>query len=346
MLTRELVQRGPVAVFVLQDDEHAQAFRELGANVAVAFPKGLPRLRARRWWTYCYRLREAIRVNDCKLIHSHSAQLLRYALPVSLWSRVPLICHQRELWEGRYQQIGLGHTHAIISISKVVEQSLPNNWRKKSTLIYNAVAGPDEVPARVKDARPLRIGVAGRVVRDKGQDLLVAALEPLLNKYEIVLEIWGMPPFHAAAPYATALVETANRLTPHVRLEPMREDMHTFYSRMDIVVVPSRWVEPMGRVAIESMAWGCCTVVAGHGGLSEVVDDGRTGLTFHPGDVESLRAALLTLINDPDLRLQLASEGRLEYERRFRSNAHCSAVLDVYRRVLSKYHFLDRGNES
>ncbi len=77
------------------------------------------------------------------------------------------------------------------------------------------------------------------------------------------------------------------------------------YARADVVVVPSVWQEPLGRVAIEAKAYGLPVVASRAGGLQEVVDHGRTGLLVPPGDAEALRRALSDLIRDPDLRLRM-----------------------------------------
>jgi glycogen synthase len=66
----------------------------------------------------------------------------------------------------------------------------------------------------------------------------------------------------------------------------------------DAVVLPSRY-EPFGIVALESAAAGAPLVASTAGGLGELVVDGETGVSFAPGDVAGLAAAVGRVLVDP-----------------------------------------------
>jgi glycogen(starch) synthase len=66
----------------------------------------------------------------------------------------------------------------------------------------------------------------------------------------------------------------------------------------DAVVLPSRY-EPFGIVALEAAAAGAPLVASTAGGLGEVVVDGRTGVSFPPGDVAGLVDAVDAVLVDP-----------------------------------------------
>lgn len=66
----------------------------------------------------------------------------------------------------------------------------------------------------------------------------------------------------------------------------------------DAVVLPSRY-EPFGIVALEAAAAGTPLVASTAGGLGEVVQDGVTGLSFAPGDVDGLARAVRDVLSDP-----------------------------------------------
>jgi len=83
-------------------------------------------------------------------------------------------------------------------------------------------------------------------------------------------------------------------------------------------------------MALESMAWGCVTIVAGHGGLVEIVDDRITGLIFEPGDAASLRLSLETALNNPTLCTSIRRNGRARARAEFSLEAHYRAVQQVY----------------
>lgn len=83
------------------------------------------------------------------------------------------------------------------------------------------------------------------------------------------------------------------------------------------VVIPTTGIETFGRVAAEAMAKGTPPVVADHGGLSEIVADGETGLVFKPGDATSLAAAINRMTHDPQRLAEMRTKAR-------------SRFLDVY----------------
>lgn len=89
-----------------------------------------------------------------------------------------------------------------------------------------------------------------------------------------------------------------------------QEELPRFYQEMDIVTVPSTWIEPFGITALEAMACGLPVVASRIGGLAETVVHGETGLHFQPGDPEHLADALRTLIMDTQLRQTYGQAGR------------------------------------
>jgi glycogen(starch) synthase len=83
----------------------------------------------------------------------------------------------------------------------------------------------------------------------------------------------------------------------------------------DILVVPSVWDEPFGRVIVEGMAAGLAVVGTATGGSAEILKDGANGLVFPVGDAGTLADCLLRLIDDPALYGRLAREGKKTSER-------------------------------
>jgi glycosyltransferase involved in cell wall biosynthesis len=79
------------------------------------------------------------------------------------------------------------------------------------------------------------------------------------------------------------------------------------YRRAAVVVVPSVWPEPCPTVAIEAMAWGRPIVASRAGGLTDLVDDGRTGLLVPPGDPGAMARALGELLGDEAGRRHMAA---------------------------------------
>jgi glycogen synthase len=86
-------------------------------------------------------------------------------------------------------------------------------------------------------------------------------------------------------------------------------DLAALLRAVDAVVLPSRY-EPFGIVALEAAAAGAPLVASTAGGLGEVVVDGETGLSFPPGDVARLAAAVGTVLADPAAAARRARAAR------------------------------------
>jgi len=87
-------------------------------------------------------------------------------------------------------------------------------------------------------------------------------------------------------------------------------------AKMQIFVIPS-YQESFGVAALEASAMGLPVIGSAVGGIPEVVVDNKTGLLVQSGDIEALRDALLSLINNPQLRTGMGRKGRQFVEKNY-----------------------------
>jgi len=104
-------------------------------------------------------------------------------------------------------------------------------------------------------------------------------------------------------------------------------DMPTIYREASVVVIPSLWEEPFGKVAIEAMACGIPVVASRCGALTNIIQDGVSGLLFTPGNFGELAEKLELLLTHTNLRKQIIQAGRERAEDHF---AWDKIVQDVY----------------
>jgi glycosyltransferase involved in cell wall biosynthesis len=88
------------------------------------------------------------------------------------------------------------------------------------------------------------------------------------------------------------------------------EALAALYRDALAVVVPSIWPDPCPTVALEAMAWGRPVIAGAVGGLTEIVEQGASGLLVPPGDAPALRGAIEQLLDDPALRERMGRRGR------------------------------------
>jgi glycosyltransferase involved in cell wall biosynthesis len=84
------------------------------------------------------------------------------------------------------------------------------------------------------------------------------------------------------------------------------------YKQIDLLVVPSLWLENSPLVIHEAFMAGVPVVGARIGGIADLVTDGRTGLLYEPSSPAELRAALGGLIENPLRLAELAARVKAE----------------------------------
>jgi glycogen(starch) synthase len=197
----------------------------------------------------------------------------------------------RIAWRDRLKRFLLRFAVSSISVSQGIAADLgspsvviPNPYRDHLFRIL-----PD-----VERSRDLVF--LGRLVSDKGVDVLLAALCHLAER--------GLRPGLTVigdGPEAPRLREQAARLGLLGQVEFLGtrtgEELVRLLNRHRILVVPSRYDEPFGIVALEGIACGCAVVASRGGGLPEAV--GPCGRTFANGNAEDLAAILAELLADP-----------------------------------------------
>jgi glycosyltransferase involved in cell wall biosynthesis len=223
----------------------------------------------------------------------------------------------------RIKRLLLPLAHSI-SISRAVAESMPT----KSVVIPNPYDA-SVFYAREGIARTGDLVAFGRLVSDKGFDYLIEALGLLAKEgLRPKLTIIGDGPEREALARQARKVGVAEQVALPGALtgRALAEQL----SRHRIAVVPSRWKEPFGLVALEAIACGCVVVGSRDGGLADAI--GSCGVTFPNGDVPALAEALSELLKNPPLLLKYR-EHAPEHLRRHQPAAVAGLYLKVFESV-------------
>lgn len=100
------------------------------------------------------------------------------------------------------------------------------------------------------------------------------------------------------------------------------------------LVMPSIWYETFGRTVMEGFARGTPVVASDLGAMAELVDHGRTGLLFPPGDPAALGNAVRSIVDDPALAARLREAARGTYLERFTGDANYPILMDLYENAI------------
>jgi N-acetyl-alpha-D-glucosaminyl L-malate synthase BshA len=103
----------------------------------------------------------------------------------------------------------------------------------------------------------------------------------------------------------------------------------------DLMLMPSE-MESFGLAALEAMACGVPTIATDVGGVSELIDDGRNGLLFGVGDVDSMAVAAIALLRDETRLRQMSEAGRKTAQDHFCASRVIPLYEEYYDRVVSR----------
>jgi glycosyltransferase involved in cell wall biosynthesis len=187
--------------------------------------------------------------------------------------------------------------------------------------------------------RRVRILLAGRLTRWKGQALAIAAAARLKaeGRDDFVLILAGDSQGRAGYQGELETAIADHGLDGQVRIVGHCADMPAAYALSDLAIAPSLDPEAFGRTAVEPQAMGLPVIAADHGATRETVVPGQTGWLVAPGDEAAwARALAAALDTGPEGRARMGVAARERTLRLYSVQAMCAATLQVYAEVLER----------
>jgi glycosyltransferase involved in cell wall biosynthesis len=207
----------------------------------------------------------------------------------------------------------------LIAISHYMQKLLKLHGRE-SEVIGNGVNIDDFNVSR--NTGKLNILYLGSFTKFKGPHVLAKALVGL----DIHCDFYGEGNLKGYLKHLTKNIDA--KIHPFVPYE----DVPKLYENADIIVFPSIWPEPFGRIAIEAMAAGKPVIGSRIGGIAETITD-DVGILVEPGNIEELRSAILELTNNPQKREKMGRKGRKRVEHNYQEHVILKKLVDFYARV-------------
>lgn len=239
----------------------------------------------------------------------------------ALMLRIPVLVHFHvvNLQEGSF----MGRCRAAICVSHyVAEASLPKALPKK--VVYNPTS-----LERFEKGRSLRdewgvplnavvVAFLGQIREIKGVQDFIAMAHQIPNPDACFL-IAGecRDPKEFFGSYSEQDLKDLAGGDARIRYVGYVKEVENVYHTADIVVVPSRWQEPLGLISLEAGACRKPVVATRVGGIPEVVEDGVNGYLVEAAAVEALADRVSRLVADPALRVRLGEAGRIRVEHDF-----------------------------
>jgi glycosyltransferase involved in cell wall biosynthesis len=204
----------------------------------------------------------------------------------------------------------------------VVRAFCPN---ARTTIIENGIVIPP-LPTRESYAQS-NVLFLGDLSKRKGVDDLIAA--SLAARTDHQLRIIGPDVENRLEGFRQSLATETNNDRVHFLGTLESAQVTAELADADVFVLPS-YAEGLPMAMLEAMAAGLPIIVTDVGAIPEVITDGQNGFIVDPGDVESLRDKLETLIVDQDLRLEIGGRGRETVRNRFGYDRVAGQLTDLY----------------
>jgi glycosyltransferase involved in cell wall biosynthesis len=220
----------------------------------------------------------------------------------------------------------LSDYNVVIACSKKIK----DYTFKKSLVIENAY--DTSLYKVIKGSKIKDFVFLGRLVSDKGADMCVELLHELNERdgNEYSLTIIGDGPE----------MDNLKRLAKDYKVDNQVRFLG-FLTGKDIVkelnehqylLVPSRWEEPFGIVALEGMACGCIPIVSDGGGLPDAV--GSAGVVFKRNSLSSLVKSTIQLLENKQTKsslLELAPEHLSLHTEKQVSQLYFDVILKAFK---------------
>ncbi len=276
---------------------------------------------------------EIIKKYNIDILHAHDWLVASAAIGLKHLFRKPLLVTIHSLERGRRNGLFNDGQHMIDQIENQLIQEAWHNIvcsqymqslchfsftfpNDKMTIIPNGVRYNDfsvELSTKEKKEHHKKyaaenekiIAYIGRLVPEKGVNILLGAVKPVLKKlpntkFVVAGEGWHRNELERIA--RELKIEEKVLFTGYLP----EEDFLPYFNVADILVVPSTY-EPFGIVALEGMATKTPIIVSDVGGLSEIVDHRWTGMKVPADNSDAMADSIIELLTDDSLRKSIVS---------------------------------------
>ncbi len=183
-----------------------------------------------------------------------------------------------------------GIPSAVVSVSRRTQARIESTGALRNVphkfISHGANEGLAAPPPRSdrEPGQPLNVGYLGRIEATKGIEVLLDAAALMApGAVRVLVAGKGDPAYTATLQqrYADRDIVFLGYTRPA-----------DLFAQIDLLVVPSIWEEPLGRVIFEAYEHGVPAAVSRVGGMPEVVDEGVTGFVFEAGNAPELAALM------------------------------------------------------
>jgi L-malate glycosyltransferase len=280
-----------------------------------------------------------IKNNRIRIIHSHHRyfDLLSFFLKKITAVKTVITVHSKVFKKKLFSY----KSDKVIVVSKAIKKHIIDNFNidpEKIELINNFVdkdeinitQNKDEIFSQIGLNRNISLlGYFGRLdIREKGVDILLDALEKIIDKIPFVFLI-----LVGSGIDELLLKEIALKKRLPVLFLGSIENIWNYLNACDLVILPSR-IEPFNLVMIEAGLLGKPLIGADIDGIAETIEDKNTGILFRHGNAEDLKNKIIELLPDKNCMERIGQNLKIEVYKTYTSDSIIPQIEGFYDRLL------------
>jgi glycosyltransferase involved in cell wall biosynthesis len=288
----------------------------------------------------CCILERHIREKRIDLMHANTRVTQVLAALVSRRTRVPFVSTCHGFFKPRFFRRAFPFLGAkAIAISDSVKRHLKNDFHIPENDIRLVYSGVDTGALKLESPRNRQavrkgfglgngpvFGIVARLSDVKGHVFLIRAFKSVLGRVpDAQLLIVGEGKMDRML---RSLVKELD-IAKNVFFFPEINNIREAYYAIDIFVMPSL-NEGLGLGLMEAMAWSKPVIGSAVGGIVNLIRDGENGLLVKPSDAGGLAAAMLRLLDTPDLAATLGNNARIFISENFSLEKMAEGTERVY----------------
>jgi len=239
----------------------------------------------------------------------------------------------------RFEQKAVSLAEHRFVVSKYWQRELRNDYGLDSVVTYNGMDAADFANVPPRSTKGPTVLFVGGLEPRKGLEYLIRAMEKVTHVVPdvrlVTVAKTGFRGIDQWLTYRTLAEELGilDRIEYHESVD--ESTLLQFYADCDLLVLPSK-TEGWGLSLMEAMVCRKPVVASRAGGIPELVRDGIDGILVDPGDVRWLAEAIVSLLNDPQLRERMGGAGR-DRSMGFSWDRTAQVVLESYESALNGF---------
>ena len=240
-------------------------------------------------------------------------------------------------------RLALNHPNQLTIFQNQADKQLMLNWGvvkpDKIRLIYGSGVDLEEykmTPEPNYTDKKIIVTFAARLLLDKGICEFINASKKIAKQNTLV-EFWVVGDIDIGNPNTLNQSEVSSwKKYQHIKVLGFQKNIAKIYSESHIVCMPSYYGEGLPKSLIEAAACGRPVVTTDSPGCRDAIIHERTGILVPVKDTQALSKALIKLINNKELRIQMGQEGRKLAEQKFSIHNVIEKHIEIYDYLMNK----------